>query len=255
MVLGFALVFAGCGDETPAADDPDGSVVPPDAPLPGLPGLVASWDFAEGDGVEILDTSGVEPATDLEIFNFNEVMWLPGAIEFTDSTIARTVGPATKIIESLMATNEVTIEMWIQSTIADQGSATVVSVGENSSAHNLWAGTETLRYSSRVRFDDDLNGRILSTGDVVTTTELTHVVHVRDAGLRRVYVNGVQSAEVADAIGDFSGWDPTYRLSLGGEPNQDGTRFWVGQLHRLAIYSRLLSAQEVFDSFEAGATP
>jgi hypothetical protein len=246
-----AVLLSGCGDDASNVDPELDASADFDAPI-ALTGLVASWEFDEGDGVTIRDSSGVAPALDLEIFNFNQVTWEKDLLQFDQPTIARTVGPATKIIESLMATSEITIELWVRMDNTNQSSATIVSLGRDGGQHNFWAGMNGLRFQSRIRLSNsDLNGDIHDS-DEITDAELTHVVHTRDATTRRIYVDTVVVGEELDVVGNFADWDLSYRLSFGGETDQDVNRFWTGELHRIAIYSRALEAQEVFDNHSAG---
>jgi hypothetical protein len=84
----------------------------------------------------------------------------------------------------------------------------------------------------------------------VAATNLSHVVYTRSStGAVRIYVDGNQVA-TATLTGNLSGW-ASYNLALGGELS--GTRYWRGELHLVAIYSRALTAAEVRQNFLAGA--
>jgi len=77
----------------------------------------------------------------------------------------------------------------------------------------------------------------------VVEAKLTHVVYTRDSGGKAaLYVDGAVVA-TGDIGGDVSNWDPALRLALGNELTQD--RPWLGQLHRVAIYSRALDVGEI----------
>ena len=84
----------------------------------------------------------------------------------------------------------------------------------------------------------------------MATLNLSHVVYTRSStGAVRIYVNGTQVA-TGTLTGNLSSW-ANYNLALGGELS--GTRFWRGELHLVAIYSRALTAAEVRQNWLAGA--
>ncbi len=81
-------------------------------------------------------------------------------------------------------------------------------------------------------------------------TELTHVVYTRDKAGRAVfYIDGV-AVQTEHIRGELSVWDDDFRLALGNELT--GDRPWLGQLHRVALYPRALTAGEIARSAETG---
>jgi len=70
-------------------------------------------------------------------------------------------------------------------------------------------------------------------------------VYSRDAdGNAKLYIDG---AEVGSATvsGDFSNWDPSYKIMLGNEILVGTNRFWLGELYYVAIYSEALTPDEL----------
>lgn len=57
------------------------------------------------------------------------------------------------------------------------------------------------------------------------------------------YVDGAEVETRSDVPGDFSNWDNSYFMGIGGE--LDNSRQWLGEVHRVAIYDRALAAEEV----------
>ena len=95
------------------------------------------------------------------------------------------------------------------------------------------------------------NSIIQVSQDHTAKSELTHVVYTRDKnGNAALYLQGNEQA--AKTIpGDISNWDDGFRLMLANELTQD--RPWLGEFHQVAIYNRLLDAEEVAQRFQAGA--
>ena len=78
----------------------------------------------------------------------------------------------------------------------------------------------------------------------------THVVFTRDrAGKAIFFVDGKEQSSRADR-GECSEWDTGFRLALANEFIHD--RPWLGELYRVAIYDRAISAKEVVRNFNAG---
>jgi hypothetical protein len=71
----------------------------------------------------------------------------------------------------------------------------------------------------------------------------THVVYTREAGgLAKIYVNGeLQGAE--QISGDLSNWDSSFSFGLANEAT--GDRPWLGTLHLVAVFNRVLSEDEI----------
>jgi len=98
-------------------------------------------------------------------------------------------------------------------------------------------------------FDNPCNGTppLVSEPISLPTDELSHVVFTRKSNGGRLYINGVDRTDEqasAELVGDFSQWaSDGFSLLLGNEVT--GDRAWKGEMHRVAIFSRALSATEV----------
>ncbi|UCE76879.1 MAG: hypothetical protein JSU62_01250, partial [Gammaproteobacteria bacterium] len=78
-------------------------------------GLLALYDFSEGGGAVVHDLSGVDTPLDLRIADTSRTRWLPGGgLDVIRPTRIAGTGAATKVSEGIKATNEITIEAWIQ---------------------------------------------------------------------------------------------------------------------------------------------
>ena len=267
--LGGAAIDAGIDADTPDADTPDADTPDADTPDADTPdadagppthvtaGLLVLYDFEQGSGDVVSDVSGVDDPLDLLIADPASTAWFPGGLAVLAPTlITSSPAAATKVIDGCMATNEITLEIWLRPTSLEQGGpARLITCSLDTSNRNFTLGQQLASYyQSRLRVSPlEPNGNPylatpLDEGDVIT--ELTHLQLTRDvAGVRRLYVNGVERAtDTAD--GDFSSWDLDHPLSLANEITLDRT--WLGELHRVAIYDRALTAAEVAQNHGAG---
>ncbi|MEO1064013.1 MAG: malectin domain-containing carbohydrate-binding protein [Actinomycetota bacterium] len=225
------------------------------------PSPLALYEFSEGSGTTVADTSGVGAPLDLTIADPGAVSWTPGGLDVTGSTTIASAGAASKVTDAVVASGEFTVEAWIQPANTTQGGpARVVNIGQDSLTRNVMLGQGA--WGSRP--DDVFTGRVRSTGAAsdangnptfftpagTATTTLTHVVLTRDAaGVQTLYVNGVAQNSVT-VPGDTSNWTSSYPLTLANEA--DGSRPWNGTFCRVAIYDAALSATEVADNEAAG---
>jgi len=253
----------GTGGAEPGADAGSGTGgAEPDAgedagPTHVTEGLIALYTFEEGQGATVHDVSDVAPALDLTIQDPGAVTWAKGALVIAMPTLITSGVAASKVIQRCMLTSEITLEAWVSPTSADvSGPARIVTNSINTTERNFTLGQEyTSFYQARIRstLSMDTNGSPFlqspsDAGDV--KLGLTHLLVTRDAdGVRRMYVNAVEVA--TDMLGgDFSNWETSYPLLMADELG--GSRSWLGELYRIAIYERALSAAEVAQSFTAG---
>jgi myo-inositol-hexaphosphate 3-phosphohydrolase/glucose/arabinose dehydrogenase/lysophospholipase L1-like esterase len=216
-------------------------------------GLLALYTFNEGSGSVVEDVSGVNPPLDLDIQNTANVTWLPGALRFDTSTKAWSAGPATKIISAAMASNEITVEVWVKTSTLANTQGRVTSISPSTSRRNVTVDQYSAEWRGLARISNNhLNGlpQLLTTGSQVETV-LQHVVWTRAVdGVKRLYVDGVQRA-TATLTGDFSNWDTSYRILVGNETNN--SKAFLGEVHLVAYYDRALDGLEVTQNYIAGS--
>ena len=216
-------------------------------------GLQVLYSFEEGSGATVNDVSGIGVPLNLTIANPGAVTWITGGLSLDSATLLSSAGPANKVISSVQASNEITVEAWVKAGNDTQtGPARMVTVSQNSSSRNVTLGQAGDAYDARVRTTTTTNNGTpaLMTATGQGTTSLRHVVYTRDApGNARVYVDGIEVA-AATAGGDLSNWDAGFALGLGNELSQD--RPWLGEFHRVAIFSRALTSTEVAQNFSDG---
>ena len=221
-------------------------------------GLLALYEFTTGSGAVVRDLSGVGAPLDLRIADTVSTRWLPGGgLQVLKPTRIASSGAATKLSEAIKASNAMTIEAWIQPTSTGQGGpARVVTLSSNTKERNFTLGQESTAYDVRLRTtrnNDNGSKPSVTTPSGTLNTGLTHVVYTRDSnGSAAIYVNGVKQVS-RTVSGELSNWDSAYRFGLANELN--GDRPWLGTLHRVAIYNRVLGGSEIDRNFAAGAQP
>ena len=221
-----------------------------------LPGMLALYTFEETSGKVVFDVSGVGAPLHLWIPDLTKVSRAPGLLSIDASTIVSSLVPGTKLIDGLKATNEITVEAWVNPANTTQaGPARIATLSRDIGFRNFTLGVEETKYAGRIRTPTTgLNGSFptsfFTPTDVASTT-LQHVVLTRGAdATERFYIDGVEVAARANA-GVFSSWDPSYRFGLANE--FDMLRTWLGDLHLVAIYDKALSASDVAQNYAAGA--
>lgn len=218
--------------------------------------LLALYTFDEGSGDIVRDVSGVGTALDLVINDPGNVIWEEGTLSVNASTLIATEGAATKLIDGLTGTNEITIEAWLSTDNLTQGGpARIATLSDSTRQRNFTLGQEGDAFNVRLRTTDNtLNGNkpsVSSPKGVIVSNAMTHIVYTRDInGLANLYINNelVQSQSIS---GDFSNWDSSFRFGLANEFNSD--RPWLGQYDYLAIYSQSFDSNEVAQNFFAGS--
>ena len=222
--------------------------------------LQALYYFSAAAGDIVFDYSTALPKLDLTINDTNTVDWLPGGgLDLTSASLISTPGPADKINTACMASDEITMEAWIDPvTTVQSGPARILTVSGDPSnrnatlAHGQWGSLPSTVFDARLRTTETSNNgqpeTISPAGSL--TGNLQHVVYTRDTeGNSRIYVDGTET--VNEAIGgELDNWDPSFRLGVGAE--MDGTRFWLGEIHLAAVYSQALSPRDVEINFGAG---
>ncbi|MFH5805641.1 DUF1592 domain-containing protein [Alienimonas sp. DA493] len=228
-------------------------LLPPAEPT----GVVALYDFA-GEGNTVRDRSGRDGSgtgepLDLEISETSKVRRTPAGLRIDGPSQIAAPRPAKALTAALKKTGEVAIEVWL--TPADQtqdGPARIVTLSDGSSQRNVTLAQDGRKYDARLRTtsNTDKNGLPSTrTDDAVRTDRPTHVVFTRrSTGLARLWVDGAMRGN-RNTEGSFGNWDDGFRFALAGEVGAD--RPWRGTLHRVVVYDRALTEEEVAE--RAGA--
>ncbi len=219
-------------------------------------GLVLLYTFDEGDGVEVFDRSGIEPAVDLFTDEPQGVAWESDSlfVEKGSGLVQRST--PSKVFDACRSSNELTAELWIRSAdVFPYASASVLtwSAGESEEIRNLALLQTHPGLDEESRFEWQLSSsRGAQNVDhplLNATTRWTHLILTHDSGGEtHIYVDGMLHSTVS-LEGDFSSWAPDAELTLGFTPFLEG---WPGWYDLVALYCRALDLSEIRANFNAG---
>jgi hypothetical protein len=225
-------------------------------------GLQMLYTFGEGDGTTIYDVSGAGVPLNLTIPEPEAVQWRNGKLIIQEWTIISSTETASRLVDAARATNELTIEAWVEpAAVQQEGPARIVTLSENTHQRNFmlgqgpWLGHPSDNpafYDVRLRTSTTNENGIpsLKSPDDSAQVALQHIIYTRSAdGEARFYIDGDEvSSTTVD--GSLRNWDADYHLALANEHTRD--RPWLGTYHLVAVYSQALSADEVIQNFQAG---
>jgi hypothetical protein len=224
---------------------------------------IALWEFKTGNGLVAYDTSGVDPAVDLNLSQ--QVTWYGGwGISTNGGRAQGTTTASRKLHDVLLESGEFSIEAWVVPSNVTQQEARIVSYSANTTNRNFTLQQNLYNYDFLLRTNAaDAQGNPLTTlnGDPALSTPdmdevlqatLQHVVatyHPTDG--RRIYVNGVLTT-TADPVpgGTFIDWQDTFALVLGSEVGGQGS--FDGTIRLAAVHRRALTPEQVTQNFDVG---
>jgi len=224
---------------------------------------IALWEFKTGSGLVAYDTSGVDPAVDLNLSQ--DVTWYGGwGISTNGGRAQGTTTASRKLFDVLQDSGEFSIEAWVIPANVTQEMARIVSYSANGQNRNFTLQQTLYNYDFQLRTNatdtngdplTDLNGEpALSTPamDEVLQATLQHVVATYSPiDGRRIYVNGSLVTN-ADPIpgGTFVDWQETFALVLGSEIGGDGS--FAGTIRLAAVHRRALTQAQAQQNFDVG---
>jgi concanavalin A-like lectin/glucanase superfamily protein len=230
---------------------------------------VTLWEFQTGSGLTAYDTSGVDPAIDL---NFSgDVSWFGGWGITIGSDAAQGPGKAQgsttaskKLHDVLQESGEFSIEAWVAPANVTQEMAQIVSYSAGPQTRNFALQQTLYDYDFLLRTNAvDANGAPLmqldgnpahSTPamDEVLQATLQHVVATYDPiNGRSIFVNGVLET-TTDPIpgGTLIDWQDNFAVILGNEASSDGV--WEGTFRLAAVHRRALTQEQITQNYDAG---
>jgi hypothetical protein len=215
---------------------------------------IAFYQFKEGQGNQAFDTSGVEPAANLNLQG--DFAWLTGwGLQINRGRAQASTQSSAKLAALIGATGEMTVEAWvIPANVVQEGPAAIVSYAGSAISRNFTLGQSQYNYDFLLRnASSDFAGiPALSTADAdeLLQASLQHVVLTQDpVNGQRIYVNGADSGVQREGAA-ISNWDDSFALMLGNEA--DGSRQWQGSIRLLAIHNRALTPEQVSQNFSIG---
>lgn len=230
---------------------------------------IALWEFKTGTGSTAFDTSGVDPAIDL---NFSgDVTWYGGWGITIGADAAAGPGKAQgstvaskKVHDVLIDSGEFSIEAWVIPANVTQEMARIVSYSAGQTSRNFSLQQTLYNYDFLLRTNaEDANGVPLTTlnGDPQLSTPddaealqatLQHVVATYSPiEGRKIFVNGVLMTQT-DPVpgGTLVPWQDNFALILGNEASSDG--LWQGTFRLAAIHRRALTDEQITQNYDAG---
>jgi len=216
---------------------------------------IALWEFKTGSGTIAYDTSGVDPAIDL---NFSSgVSWFGGwGITITDGKAQASTTASAKLYDIIQESGEFSIEAWVVPANVTQEEARIVSYSAGTTQRNFTLQQTLYDYRFQLRTTEtSLNGDPeLSTpsADEVLQATLQHVVATYDPiNGRSIYVNGSLVSQTDPvAGGTLIDWQREFALVLGNEASGDG--LWQGTIRLAAIHRRAMTQEQITQNFDAG---
>lgn len=224
-----------------------------DRPQRVTEGLAALYVLAGGEGDTIADVSGIGEALPLKVRDAGNVKRTPIGLTIEKPTLIASDQRASKIIDAVMASKELTIEAWCHPTDAKQtGPARIVTLSRDIGQRNFTLGHDGDKYEIRLRTTGTgTNGTpgVATPAGSVRTDRPQHVVYTFKARRAVIYIDGQQVA-AQDVPGTLSSWDSGMRLAIGNELSND--RPWRGVVGLVAVYSRALDEKQVKRNHTAG---
>ncbi len=217
--------------------------------------MIGLWEFKTGRGSVAYDTSGVEPALNLNLSG--DVTWVGGwGINVRSGKAQGSTAASRKLHDLVAATGEYTIEAWVAPGNVAQEEARIVSYSGGTTTRNFMLGQTLYSYDfyNRSSRTDQAGDPKLTTAaaDEDLQATLQHVVATYDpVNGRRIYVNGAYTGDADPAAGGtIADWDDTFAFVLGNEVS--GDRQFQGVFRLVAVYNRALTPEQVQTNFQAG---
>ncbi|MBI3188502.1 MAG: LamG domain-containing protein [Gammaproteobacteria bacterium] len=220
--------------------------------------VIALWEFKEGTGTTAYDTSGVNPAVNMQLSGGYQ--WVSGyGVEFAGGKGQGDTTSSKKIHDRILQTGEYSIEAWVVPANVTQDNRSIITYSNGGATHNFTMGQSMYNYDfiNHTTLTDGTDNSKLSTDDddEDLQTSLQHVVMNFDpVNGRQIFVNGVSTGD-ADLAGEKGGsiatWDDSFPLVFGSEQG-GGATAWSGKLRMVAIHNRVLSAADIRQNYSVG---
>lgn len=239
--------------------------------------LLAFYDFEEGAGTSVLDSSGFGDPLNLTIHDPSAVDWGNGFLSLEADTVVSSAsaenvppeGTAKKLFNAIggdSGSGGITVETWVTPAELDKGGpARIVTMSFDPTNRNFTLGQNLENYQARFRTTTAGNNGsdIRRETEFGVDTVLTHLVYTRDpSGDAFIYIDGDESLLLpgnqssGPVTGDVSNWNEDYDFAIGNEltwaVDDIAIRSFLGDYHMVAIYGRPLTAEEVKTHFDLG---
>lgn len=216
----------------------------------------ALWEFKTGSGLVAFDSSGVDPAIDLNLSQ--EVTWYGGwGITTNGGRAQGLTSTSAKLTEVIQASGEFSIEAWVIPANVTQQDASIVTYSAGDLDRNFTLRQNLYDYNYLLRTSEtslEAVNELISTpaDDDVLQATLQHVVatyHPVDG--RRIYVNGALVTGV-DPVpgGTLIDWQNNFAFILGSDAS--GNNAWEGTIRLAAMHRRALTQEQVMQNYDVG---
>ncbi len=233
-----AVARDGAGNTTPS------SPVAVTVQNTGSPGLVGAWAFDEGSGTTTADQSGRGNTGTI-----SNAVWVTGgkfnkALSFNGTNAWVAVADSA----TLDLTNGMTLEAWVRPTIVGGWQTAIVKEQPGNLAYGIYSNTSANRYEAEVY----VNGatRALNGTTQLPVAVWSHLAATYDGTTLRVYLNGNQTAQLAQAGSIVNSNSP---LRIGG--NSVWGEYFNGLIDEVRVYNRALSQVEIQSDMGRSVTP
>jgi hypothetical protein len=217
--------------------------------------VIGLWEFKTGSGTVAYDTSGVEPALNLNLSG--DVTWVGGwGINVRSGKAQGSTTASRKLHDLIKGTGEYSIEAWVAPGNVAQEDARIVSYSGGTTTRNFMLGQTLYSYDfyNRSSTTNQAGDPKLTTSDDDEDLQATlqHVVATYDpVNGRRIYVNGEFTGDAdPSAGGTLADWDDTFAFVLGNEVS--GDRQFEGIFRLVAVHNRVLTPEQINQNFQAG---
>ena len=222
--------------------------------------VIAKWEFREGEGSLVADTSGVQPEAALTALGDFE--WVGGwGIRLQNNAVQgrvqASVGDSTKLYDRLASAGEYTIEAWVAPNNVAQDDAWIFGYAGGPTSSNTLLTQSMYNYDFYNRSTANPQtdgGPATSTADADEFAQATlqHVVLTYDPlNGRKIYVNGVDTGVVdSEGPGVLSNWSNAYAIVMGSDPG--GASGWEGVIRMVAVHSRALTPSQIVQNYDIG---
>ena len=219
-----------------------------------LDGIVALYDFAEGDGDTLAPVSGSREDAELQVPDTSAVEWDDDGLTLLGSTLIHSRKALGVFIDEIATSKQLSVEAWVTPDNLDQGGpARIVGLASPGQDERVLVGQGnhtggTKHIEARIDSPAGYMSRLQSPSDLETS--LAHVVYTYDAnGTVRLYLDG-QLQDEGTTSHRVDDWRDDVHLLIG---NRDaGDRPWLGTVHEIGLYETALDAERVAEHHLAG---
>ena len=218
--------------------------------------VIAKWEFREGEGDQVADTSGVQPETPMTVVG--QFDWVGGwGVRLDGGRVQAAVSGSAKIHERLATAGEYSIEAWVAPNNVTQEDAWIIGYAGGPQDRNVLL-TQTLYnydfYNRSSANAESNGGPATSTADAdeIAQATLQHLVLTYDpVNGRKIFVNGEDAGVVDEqGPGNLSNWSSEFALVMGSD--FAGSSKWSGVIRMVALHSKALTQQQIMQNYDVG---